>query len=79
MATPSEEMNKDLTWRRFEEGENQWDDWGEKIFKEDTSHKCPTYVHKTPPCQGSCPSGGFSMPRPIPSQPRMSSPEGQLP
>jgi glutamate synthase (NADPH/NADH) small chain len=29
----------------------------EKIFVEDTSHKCPTYVHKTPPCQGSCPSG----------------------
>ena len=28
-----------------------------KIFKGDTSHKCPTYIHKTPPCQGSCPSG----------------------
>ncbi|RKZ55977.1 MAG: glutamate synthase, partial [Gammaproteobacteria bacterium] len=21
------------------------------------SYICPTYVHKTPPCQGSCPSG----------------------
>jgi NADPH-dependent glutamate synthase beta subunit-like oxidoreductase/Pyruvate/2-oxoacid:ferredoxin oxidoreductase delta subunit len=50
-------MNKDLTWRRFEDGENQWDDWSEQIFVQDTSHKCPTYVHKTPPCQGSCPSG----------------------
>eukprot|EP00494_Astrolonche_serrata_P020169 UN20386 len=27
------------------------------FFNEDTSHKCPTYVHRTPPCQGSCPSG----------------------
>jgi NADPH-dependent glutamate synthase beta subunit-like oxidoreductase len=27
------------------------------IFKEDTTHKCPTYVTQTPPCQGSCPSG----------------------
>ncbi len=35
------------------------DDWDleEKIFQADHSHKCPTYVHKTPPCQGSCPSG----------------------
>ncbi|MDU8926199.1 NAD(P)-binding protein [Alisedimentitalea sp. MJ-SS2] len=47
-----------LTFRRFEEGETA-DDWNleEKIFNADTSHKCPTYVHKTPPCQGSCPSG----------------------
>ena len=57
MATPSDEMNTKLTWRRFEDGENQWDSYTDKIFKEDTSHKCPTYVHKTPPCQGSCPSG----------------------
>ena len=57
MATPSDEMNTKLTWRRFEDGENRWDSFTDKIFKEDTSHKCPTYVHKTPPCQGSCPSG----------------------
>lgn len=31
--------------------------WNEKIFQNDTSHKCPTYVSQTPPCQGSCPSG----------------------
>ena len=29
----------------------------DKIFEGDHSHKCPTYVHRTPPCQGSCPSG----------------------
>jgi len=47
-----------LTFRRFSEGETE-DDWEleEKIFNADQSHKCPTYVHKTPPCQGSCPSG----------------------
>ncbi|MEW8431248.1 MAG: NAD(P)-binding protein, partial [gamma proteobacterium symbiont of Ctena orbiculata] len=33
------------------------DDWGDKIFLEDTSYKCPTYINRTPPCQGSCPSG----------------------
>jgi len=57
MATPTEEMSKNLNFRRFEEGDNEWDDWGAMIFAEDTSHKCPTYIHKTPPCQGSCPSG----------------------
>lgn len=56
MATPSEEMKK-ITWRRYEDGANEWDDWGEKIFREDTSYKCPTYINRTPPCQGSCPSG----------------------
>ena len=35
----------------------RWDDLQEKIFKADYSYKCPTYVHRTPPCQGSCPSG----------------------
>ncbi|RYH12232.1 NAD(P)-binding protein [Tropicimonas sp. IMCC6043] len=46
------------TFRRFHEGETA-EDWDleEKIFNADHSHKCPTYVHKTPPCQGACPSG----------------------
>ncbi len=57
MATPSDEMTKNITWRRYEEGDNKWDDWTDDIFNYDTSHKCPTYVHETPPCQGSCPSG----------------------
>ncbi|WP_456444344.1 NAD(P)-binding protein [Thiolapillus sp.] len=57
MATPSDEMTKNITWRRFEDGQNKWDDWTDDIFNYDTSHKCPTYVHETPPCQGSCPSG----------------------
>ncbi len=57
MATSSEEMNKTVSWRRFEDGDQQWGSFTDQIFKEDTSYKCPTYVHKTPPCQGSCPSG----------------------
>ena len=44
MATPSDEMKTKLTWRRFEDGEDQWDSFTDKIFREDTSHKCPTYV-----------------------------------
>ena len=49
--------NTKLTLRKFKDGDNEWDDWTEQIFVQDTSHKCPTYVHRTPPCQGSCPSG----------------------
>jgi glutamate synthase (NADPH/NADH) small chain len=46
------------TFRRFSEGENPSDwDLHDKIFTQDKSYKCPTYVHKTPPCQGACPSG----------------------
>ncbi|RMF41464.1 MAG: FAD-dependent oxidoreductase [Alphaproteobacteria bacterium] len=46
------------TFRRFSEGQTA-EDWDleERIFQADHSYKCPTYVHKTPPCQGSCPSG----------------------
>ena len=51
-------MNHSPTFRRFEQGETEADwDLEEKIFVQDTSYKCPTYVNKTPPCQGSCPSG----------------------
>jgi NADPH-dependent glutamate synthase beta subunit-like oxidoreductase len=57
MATSSDDMNTKLTFRKFEEGDHDWDDLTTKIFKEDSSHKCPTYVHRTPPCQGSCPAG----------------------
>nr|AFI78400.1 intracellular sulfur oxidation protein DsrL [uncultured bacterium ws101A12] len=53
-----DETDPKLTFRRFQEGETA-EDWDleEKIFVADTSYKCPTYIHKTPPCQGSCPSG----------------------
>ena len=57
MATSKEEMTHKLTFRKFEDGDYTWGNFGDQIFREDTSHKCPTYVHRTPPCQGSCPSG----------------------
>ena len=46
-----------LTYRRYEEGDAQYEDLTEKIFNAGWTHKCPTYVHRSPPCQGSCPSG----------------------
>lgn len=46
-----------LTLRRFEEGGRRHVPWDQQIFKASWSHKCPVYVQRTPPCQGSCPSG----------------------
>ena len=48
---------KALNYRRYEEGDDKWEDLQENIFQASWTHKCPTYVHRTPPCQGSCPSG----------------------
>jgi NADPH-dependent glutamate synthase beta subunit-like oxidoreductase len=55
MATSRDDTK--LTFRKFEDGDYKWDNWATQIFDGDSSHKCPTYVHRTPPCQGSCPSG----------------------
>jgi len=57
MATSRDDMEKDLTFRRFEDGKYKYTRIGDDIFNEDKTFKCPTYVHRTPPCQGSCPSG----------------------
>ena len=57
MAAPKEELEKKLTFRKFEDGVDRWRSQAENIFNEDSSYKCPVYVHRTPPCQGSCPSG----------------------
>lgn len=58
MATaPDDSQLTSHTFRRFDEGKYTWDSMHDAIFIADESHKCPTYVHKTPPCQGSCPSG----------------------
>ncbi len=46
-----------LSFRRYKDGESKWDDLQEAIFQASWSHKCPTYVHRAPPCQASCPSG----------------------
>ncbi len=61
MGTKVEEtvnrMKSENTYRRYENGDYKWNNLSEQIFNQDESHKCPTYIHKTPPCQGSCPSG----------------------
>jgi len=57
MAATSDEATKTLTFRKYKEGEYIRKRWDDAIFEQDRSHKCPTYVLRTPPCQGSCPSG----------------------
>ncbi len=59
MATPWSKTYKGEghTFRKYKEGDHVWSNLEAKIFEADHTHKCPTYVHRTPPCQGSCPSG----------------------
>jgi len=49
--------NNDTTFRRYKDGDHEHLPWQEDIVQASWSHKCPTYVQRTPPCQGSCPSG----------------------
>jgi NADPH-dependent glutamate synthase beta subunit-like oxidoreductase len=51
------EKEEDHTFRKYKDGDQKWKNWTQQIFVADESHKCPTYVNRTPPCQGSCPSG----------------------
>ncbi len=57
MATSSDDMKKGLTFRRYKDGDDKHRPWNQEIWQSSWTHKCPTYVHRTPPCQGSCPSG----------------------
>ncbi len=57
MSSTSENIDKNLTFRRYEDGDTKWDQWQEKIFDASHSPLCPEYVLSTPPCQGSCPAG----------------------
>jgi glutamate synthase (NADPH/NADH) small chain len=57
MATTVDDTRKTITYRKFKDGSSEWENLQSKIFEADHSHKCPTYVHRTPPCQGSCPAG----------------------
>jgi len=57
MARPADKVKPGHTFRKFKDNDNAHLPWKEQIFQADHSHKCPTYVHQTPPCQGSCPSG----------------------
>lgn len=58
MATPADKVkNAGHNYRRYKDGDSAPRPWPQQIFEADGSHKCPTYIHKTPPCQGSCPAG----------------------
>ncbi len=57
MAASSEEMKQQRTYRRYQDGDDKPNAWREEIFQASWTHKCPTYVQRTPPCQASCPSG----------------------
>jgi len=58
MTDTVEDANADApTRRRYEDGDTEPRHFTEQIFAGDESHKCPTYIHRTPPCQASCPSG----------------------
>jgi NADPH-dependent glutamate synthase beta subunit-like oxidoreductase/Pyruvate/2-oxoacid:ferredoxin oxidoreductase delta subunit len=56
-ASPDSVPAKPLNFRRYKDGDCQPVSWQQQIFDADHSHKCPTYIQSTPPCQGSCPSG----------------------
>ena len=57
MATSRDDMSKNLNYRRYKDGDHEEGAWDEKIMQASWTHKCPTYINRTPPCQGSCPSG----------------------
>ena len=52
MTDVTDKEEEGHTYQRFEVGGGTEWELQEKIFKADMSHKCPTYIHKTPPCQG---------------------------
>ncbi|MGR3985147.1 MAG: hypothetical protein OD817_07865, partial [Gammaproteobacteria bacterium] len=54
---PSAKSGRPLTFRAYRDGEHRRASWRDATFNEDRSHKCPAYVHRTPPCQAGCPSG----------------------
>jgi hypothetical protein len=57
MSARTENKTEKLTFRRYKDGETRSSAGRNEIFQASYTHKCPTYVQSTPPCQGSCPSG----------------------
>jgi NADPH-dependent glutamate synthase beta subunit-like oxidoreductase/Pyruvate/2-oxoacid:ferredoxin oxidoreductase delta subunit len=53
----AETQDTKLSFRRYKDGDTQVKRWQDNIFQASWSHKCPTYIQSTPPCQGSCPAG----------------------
>lgn len=54
MASNAEDI---YTFRRYQDGDMGTHSWSEQVFHAGRSHQCPTYVHRTPPCQANCPAG----------------------
>ena len=57
MSATTENQTEKLTFRRYKDGDVKVKRWQDEIFQASFSHKCPTYIQSTPPCQGSCPAG----------------------
>jgi glutamate synthase (NADPH) small chain len=60
MSAPADKVKDGkpgFTFRKFKDGDQEWPSLQARIFTADETDKCPTYVHKTPPCQASCPAG----------------------
>src|ERR1035437_8670624 len=51
------ETTQQITFRRYKDGDTKVGRLSEKIMQASFTHKCPTYIQSTPPCQGSCPAG----------------------
>lgn len=48
---------KNFTFRRYKDDDDKISEWNKDVVQNGLSEICPTYVHRTPPCQASCPSG----------------------
>ena len=46
-----------FTFRRYKDDDHQITEWNKDVVQNGLSEICPTYIHRTPPCQASCPSG----------------------
>ena len=46
-----------VLYRRYRDGDTEQPAWEDMVIISGESHQCPTYIHRAPPCQGSCPSG----------------------
>ena len=58
MSATTEIQTEKFTFRKYKDGEPQkFKRLQDQIFQASWTHKCPTYIQSTPPCQGSCPSG----------------------
>ena len=57
MGISAQEQAAMRTFRRYRDGDVAPASWRQVIFQAGHSHQCPTYVQRTPPCQGNCPSG----------------------